>query len=1106
MKFSASSFFCLLASLSAGHAATITWNGAGDGISFNNPANWIGSTTPGAADDAVITSGAGTEVIVVSNTTVLSVTCSKAFTVSNIVFAVTAGSSSINGALKLAAGAEFNATGAGTAFTANGMTTADDANFNIGAAAVVALPNLGSYSKNCVGAYWTVTGAGSVLNLHGLTNLTGQACNYPVIQATTGGTILMTNVTTILAGPLAFQADGTNSLIDLSGLTNCSSPTSYMITFEASDGGTIQLPQMHGGPLIAVTINPGGTIATAQFTQLYLLTLFAPLNCNALTSVTQLTVSGATNSFLSLNNFTDGNISILNGASVTMPALWSYTKLCNGGNWMVSGSNSVLNLPALTDIIGHACNYPVIQAAAGGTILMTNVTSILAGPLGFQADGTNSLIDLNALASVSSQNPNFQVTFEASAGGTLRLPNMTGGPLVGITLNPGGTIPTSQIRSLYSLSLLGQGGNFNALTNLTSLTTTVSINFPALYDFTDGNLSVMNGASVTMSALTNYTKLCNGGYWTVSGSNSMLNLPALTNITGQACNYPVIQAETGGQIILSNVLSIVAGPLGFQADGTNSLIDLSALASVSGQNSFQVTFEASAGGTLHLPNMTGGPLVGVTLNAGGTIPTSQIRSLYSLILPAQAANFNALTNLTGLTTGVSMNFPALFDFTDGNLLITNGTLTMPALSNYAKLCNGGYWTVSGSNSVLNLPALTNITGQACNYPVIQAVAGGQIILSNVLSIVAGPLAFQADGSNSVVNLNRLTACSGQNPYQITFEASVGGTLVASNFAGGPLVGVTLNPGGNLPLAQFRQLFSITANNGAVASFTALTNLDGGSLDCEAGGQIILSALQVVNPFPGCNYAVWQANGSGSQIIAPALTAFVGSDCSRDNMWALAGGQITLSNLSSLNGPEIEVLADGTGSVIDLSHLSSFISATAVLSSLTAQNGGVILLGTQAFLLQNVAINIPAGNPVLPPLTNSGPNLTLFGTAWHSYLIEQLNTSIPGATWQFFLRVPLTNALQEISSFAPPADIAFRLTDFVADPPLLNLATVSPLGVQIVLYGATNKTYELDSATSLHLPTLWTSNAVAVMTNAFRIFPPTDGSGPAKFFRAKQIAP
>jgi hypothetical protein len=211
-------------------------------------------------------------------------------------------------------------------------------------------------------------------------------------------------------------------------------------------------------------------------------------------------------------------------------------------------------------------------------------------------------------------------------------------------------------------------------------------------------------------------------------------------------------------------------------------------------------------------------------------------------------------------------------------------------------------------------------------------------------------------------------------------------------------------------------------------------------------------------------------------------------------------------LASLNGLYIGVLADGAGSVVDLSHLTSFISATAATASLTAENNGTILLGTQAFLLQNVNINIPAGNPVLPPLTNSGPNLTLFGTAWHSYLIEQLDTAIPGATWQFFLRVPLTNALQEISSASPPSDVAFRVTDFIADPPLLSLATIPVLEVQIVLYGATNKTYELQSATNLNRPALWTSNTFAVMTNAFRIFPPTDGSNPAKFYRARQIAP
>jgi hypothetical protein len=103
-------------------------------------------------------------------------------------------------------------------------------------------------------------------------------------------------------------------------------------------------------------------------------------------------------------------------------------------------------------------------------------------------------------------------------------------------------------------------------------------------------------------------------------------------------------------------------------------------------------------------------------------------------------------------------------------------------------------------------------------------------------------------------------------------------------------------------------------------------------------------------------------------------------------------------------------------------------------------------------------------------------------------------------------VPLTNALQEISSVAPPADIAFRVTDFIADPPLLSLAGVPPLDMQLVLYGATNKTYEVENTGSLNRPALWTSNSVAIMTNSFRIFPPTMAGGTAEFFRAKQIAP
>ena len=741
----------------------------------------------------------------------------------------------------------------------------------------------------------------------------------------------------------------------------------------------------------------------------------------------------------------------------------------------------------MTNFFGGVCNNPTIQVAAGGKLLAPNLATITASLLSFAADGSNSLIDLSGLTYCSSPS-DYLISFEASAGGSILMPLMSGGPLISVTINAGGAIPTAQLAQLYQLTLFAPA-NCNALTNLTQLTVNGATNsFPALVDFTEGNLSVNNGATVTMPALRNYAKLCYGANWTVSGANSLLSLPALTNITGQACYYPVIQAQAGGTILMTNLASILAGPLAFQADGADSLIDLSALASVSGQDPYQVTFEASGGGTIRIPHMSGGPFTGVLLNPGGIMDTAQIRKLASL------------------TATVSIDFPALVDFTDGNITVNNGaTVTMPAVQNYAKFCNGGYWTISGSNSVLNLPALTNITGQACNYPVIAAYDGGQVILSNVLSILAGPLGFQADGSNSVINLNRLTTCSGQSPYPVTFEASAGGTIEASNFVGGPMVGVIANPGGNLPLAQVRQLYSVTANNGAVATLAALTNLDDGTLSAETGGQIILPALQVVNPSTACNYSAWEANGSGSQIVAPALSAIVGSTCTYDYVQALAGGQIVLSNLASLNGQYIRVLADGTGSVIDLSHMSSFLSVTPASASLTAQNNGVILLGTQAFLLQNININIPAGNPLLPPMTNTGPNLTLYGVAGHSYLIEQLNTTIPSANWQYFLRVPLTNALQEISA-GPPPNIAFRITDFVADPPLLDLLKVPIQNVEVVLYGATNKTYELDSAPSLDSPPPWTSNAVAVMTNAFRIFAPVAPTGPENFFRAKQIAP
>ena len=350
-----------------------------------------------------------------------------------------------------------------------------------------------------------------------------------------------------------------------------------------------------------MTINAGGTISTAQLRQLLQLTTFVPSNFNALTNlagVTGLTVNGATNSFPGLANFDDQNITVLNGGSVTMPALRNYTKACNGANWTVTGANSVLNLPVLTNITGQACDFPTIQAAAGGQVLAPKLATITGGPLAFAADGVGSLINLSGLTNCTSLTL-LSINFEASARRDIQMPLMPGGPQVAVTINTGGTIPTAQLKQLYSLTVSGSTNSFPALTNIDG-----------------GTFSIMNGASVTLPVLRDFTETCGGGgNWTVTGANSVLNLPGLTNITGQTCYAPTIQAAAGGAIILTNVTTILTGALIFQADGASSLIDLSALASV--PIITQVNFEASAGGTIRMPLMPGNPLIMMTINAGG---------------------------------------------------------------------------------------------------------------------------------------------------------------------------------------------------------------------------------------------------------------------------------------------------------------------------------------------------------------------------------------------------------------------------------------------------------------------------------------------------------
>jgi hypothetical protein len=1029
---------------------SIVWNGTGDGSSWSNPQNWVGQQVPGPANNVFITNGTGSNVVISSAVAVKSILCGKALSISSGSLAVTSGASSLQGAVTLSSGATLFASGSGTTLTSSGPVSADGANFNISAGAVVTLPALQTYSGGCDVFAWTVAGAKSVLNLPGLTNMTQANCGSGGhIEAQTGGQILAANLASIdqEGDPQTVQADGPNSLVNFSGLQTVSG--AFMVTFEASGGATNLVPLLVGGSNVDVALNPGGTLPVAQMQQL-----------GGITATT------ITNSFASLNNFDAGNISLSGGAMVTLPILQNYSGGCGRFAWTVTGPRSVLNLPMLTNMTQPYCGSGGhIEAEAGGQILAPNLASIAqAGdPETVQADGTNSLINFSGLQTASGT---FTVTFEASAGGTNLVPHFMGGTNVYVALYPGGTLPVAQMQQLGGITA-----------------SNVTVNFASLISFDGGNIALNGGAMVTLPMLQNYSGGCGRFTWTVTGPNSVLNLPALTNMTQPYCGTGgSIVAEAGGQILAPNLASIdqEGDPETVQADGTNSLVNFGGLKTVFG--AFTVVLEASAGGTNWVPQFLGGSNVYLTLNVGGTLPVGQLQQLGGITASVGTNNFASLSNFDG-----------------GNISLSGGAVvTLPVLRNYSGGCGLFTWTVVGAKSVLNLPALTNLTGPYCGHGgQIEAEAGGQILAPNLVSIdqSGDPEIVQADGANSLVNFGGLQTDSGA--FAITFEASAGGTNLVPLLIGGPNVFVTLNAGGMLPVAQMQQLGGITVSN-VMANFTSLTSFDGASISVSGGAVVTMPALgSYATPNNG---AGWLITDSGSVLNLPALTNLLGSYCCSFNIEALAGGQVLLDHLTSVQDGNVSLLSDGTGSVINLTQLSRFVISTGT-GQITAQNNGTILFDNQPFLLANVAINIPPGNPILPPTLIASSELTLCGKAWDSYRVEERNTLVPGGP-VIVLLVPLTNFFQAIAT-VPPPNTAFLITDFVANPPILQLDLTPDSQVQLVLYGLTNATYQIQSTANLTTPINWVPGSVAAMTNAFRIFPATPPAGISQFYRAEQ---
>ncbi len=258
------------------------------------------------------------------------------------------------------------------------------------------------------------------------------------------------------------------------------------------------------------------------------------------------------------------------------------------GEW---GWGAVLNLSGLTNVTGGDCSALGIQALAGGQVVLSNVVAMADGNVTVFAGGTNSVVDLSGLPAY--QGTNFTLAVEAQGGGKVLLPQLTEVNRVSFTLDGGGFISTAQIRSLGWANLAVNGGSV--------------LSFPGV-----GSYQEPGG--------------CESLTWMASGAGSVLDLSAMTNITGGDCGTLVLQALAGGRVALSNVVALADGNVSVFAGGTNSVVDLSGLPAYQGTN-FTLSADATAGGKVLLPQLTEVNRVNFTLDGGGFISTAQIRSL-----------------------------------------------------------------------------------------------------------------------------------------------------------------------------------------------------------------------------------------------------------------------------------------------------------------------------------------------------------------------------------------------------------------------------------------------------------------------------------------------
>ncbi len=572
--------------------------------------------------------------------------------------------------------------------------------------------------------------------------------------------------------------------------------------------------------------------------------------------------------------------------------------------------------------------------------------------------------------------------------------NLSGNPTIQITTG------TQSVHSLTSTDPLSiSGGSLSvaasstlsgglAMTGGSLIANGSGINLTVTGATTDsgGSLFAQAGATLSLPALTSdsgptgFTATLQA-----TGTGSKLVLGGLTSITEDTSNYysyTQIQALAGGDVELPLLTRISGGPILLEGDGSGSVLNVSDLSSFSGTGgkADSSNLQATHGGTVDDGKLTSLNLVNLTLDGTGTVSVGQITT-----------DTDGTVSLSGGTSAVT--FTGLTDADGSSFLVSGGgKVSVPALASYAG--GNGYTATlqaTGTGSKLTFGALTAITEDTSNYysyTQIQALAGGDVELPLLTGISGGPILLEGDGSGSVLDVPALSSFSGTGgkANSSNLQATHGGTVEDGNLASLDLVNLTLDGSGTIPVGQIATdtAGTVSLSGGtATVAFTGLTKADGSSFLISGGGKVSAPGLASYAGGDAAT-ATLQATGTGSKLTFGALTTITEDTSdyySYTQIQALAGGDIELPLLTGISGGPILLEGDGSGSVLNVSDLSSFsgTGGKASFSTLQATHGGTVNDGNLASLsLVNLTLDGTGTIAVGQIATDTGGTVTLSG--------------------------------------------------------------------------------------------------------------------------------